>query len=197
MNDASARAGHGSEEDVQAEKRALRLSMNAIRDALSPEHRARGAEGLARKIETEAFRRFLPKEGGVVAAYFAIRSEIDPLPLMRHLLASGYRLALPQLECADMMFRAYSIGDRLSEGPLRTREPMRSAGIVEPDLVLTPLLAFDKSYARLGYGMGCYDRYFAINPDIPRVGLAFACQEVTTVPRAPHDTLLDMVFTEA
>jgi 5-formyltetrahydrofolate cyclo-ligase len=184
-------------EDIMAEKRALRLSMNAIRNALSPEHRARGAEALARKVDTDAFRRFLPPPGGVISAYIAIRSEIDPLPLVRHLLAEGYRFAMPQLEGSGMVFREWQIGDRLSEGPMQTREPMSTMPLIKPALILTPLLAFDAKWARLGYGMGYYDRYFAQNPETARIGVAFACQEVASVPRAPHDTLLNHVFTEA
>lgn len=181
---------------MQAEKRALRLSMSAIRDSLSAEYRARGAEGLARKLDTPAFQAMLPREGGVISGYIAIRSEIDALPLMRRLREAGYHLALPHLEGSGMVFRSYEIGDRLREGPLKTREPDATMPLVEPDLVLTPLLAFDPAGGRLGYGMGYFDRWFMQQPDVPRLGVAFACQEVERVPRAPHDMLLHGVMTE-
>jgi 5-formyltetrahydrofolate cyclo-ligase len=183
--------------DVKAQKRALRLSMNAIRNALSPEHRARAAEVLAQKADHPAFRAFLPPPGSFISGFIAIRSEIDPLPLLRRLLAEGYQIALPQLEGGGMVFRHWQVGDRLAEGPMQTREPLASMPEVTPSLILTPLLAFDPKSARLGYGMGYYDRYFSQNPDVPRVGLAFACQEVASVPCAPHDMLLNAVFTES
>jgi 5-formyltetrahydrofolate cyclo-ligase len=185
------------EADVQAEKRALRLSMNAIRDSLSAEHRAHGAEELGRKFHDPVLRALLPPSGAVVAGYIAIRSEIDPLPLMRRLREAGYRLALPYTEGGGMVFRAYEIGDRLREGPMKTREPEATRPLIEPDLVLTPLLAFDAVGGRLGYGMGYYDRWFMQQPDVPRLGVAFACQEVARIPRAPHDVLLHSIMTES
>lgn len=183
--------------DVQRQKNQLRLSMSAIRDALSPGFRAAAADAVARNLTSPAAARHLPQPGGVISGYIAIRSELDPLPAMRALRALGYRLALPHLEGSGMLFRAYEIGDRLNSGPLNTREPSREAPEIVPDLVLVPLLAFDPKSSRLGYGMGYYDRYFDQRPDVKRVGVAFACQEVAAVPCAPHDRSLDAVITEA
>jgi 5-formyltetrahydrofolate cyclo-ligase len=75
--------------------------------------------------------------------------------------------------------------------PLETAEP------VTPDLILTPLLAFDVEGGRLGQGGGYYDRTFAALPDAIRIGVAYAGQAVERVPMQAHDVRLDGVLTEA
>ena len=65
-----------------------------------------------------------------------------------------------------------------------------------PDLLLVPLLAFDRSGRRLGYGGGYYDRTLAALPGRRTVGCAFAAQEVAEVPAGPLDARLDVVATE-
>ena len=183
--------------DTQSQKLALRLSMNAIRDSLSPATRQAAALRVAEKVRDSALDALLPEPEGTIALYIAIRSEISCAPLMEVLAEMGYRLALPRLNGGHMSFHRYRYGDRLREGPLRTREPHEEAEVVIPDLVITPLLAFDRDGRRLGYGMGYYDRYFGEHPGVPRVGLAYACQEVARVPTAAHDTPLTSVLTEA
>ncbi len=69
--------------------------------------------------------------------------------------------------------------------------------MVTPDLILTPLLAFDGAGGRLGQGGGYYDRTFAALPEAIRIGLAFAGQEIAAVPMASHDQRLDGVLTES
>jgi 5-formyltetrahydrofolate cyclo-ligase len=137
----------------------------------------------------------------VVAGYSPIRSEIDPVGLMRTLAAKGARLALPavMMRGKSLAFRAWSPGDRLTLGPLGILEPSPAAAELVPDIVLVPLAAFDRAGHRIGYGAGHYD--FALAhlrkaKTIAAIGLAFAVQEIKAVPMQPHDVALDYVLTE-
>jgi 5-formyltetrahydrofolate cyclo-ligase len=175
----------------------LRAAALAKRDALSGEHRAAAAEAIAaRGLPIEI------KPGTVVAGYSAIRSEIDPAPLMRELAARGMLLALPVIAARgqSLRFRAWFSGDKLQQGPLGILEPSPAAAEVIPGIVLVPLAAFDRSGHRIGYGAGHYDRTLAQlhkARGFAAIGLAFAAQEVETVPALQHDVALDYVLTES
>src|SRR5258708_1829925 len=121
-------------------KAELRAASLAQRDALSTEQRAVAAEALA-----ERGLPFAMTTGSIVSGYSPIRSEIDPVPLMRILAAQGARLALPAVMARgkSLAFRAWSPNDRLMLGPLRILEPVPAAAEVIPDNMLVPLAAFD------------------------------------------------------
>ena len=97
--------------------------------------------------------------GAIVSGYSPIRSEIDPVPLMRALAEQGARLALPAVMARgkSLAFRAWSAGDRLMLGPLGILEPSPAAAELIPDIMLVPLAAFDRAGHRIGYGAGHYD----------------------------------------
>jgi 5-formyltetrahydrofolate cyclo-ligase len=175
----------------------LRGAALAARDALSGRQRAAAAQAIAL--------RGLPFElmpGAVVAGYSPIRGEIDPARLMRKLAAQGARLALPVIAARgqSLRFRVWATDDRLLRGPLGILEPSPAAAEIVPDVVLVPLAAFDRAGHRIGYGAGHYDRTLAQlrkSRAIAAIGLAFAAQEVKTVPALAHDVALDYVLTEA
>jgi 5-formyltetrahydrofolate cyclo-ligase len=174
----------------------LRTSALARRDGLDVEHRNAAAQAIAA--------RGLPvdiKPGAVVAGYSPIRSEIDPVPLMRTLAALGVQLALPAVTARgkSLVFRAWSPGDRLMLGSLGILEPSPAAAELVPDVMLVPLAAFDRSGHRIGYGAGHYDvtlAHLRKGKAIAAIGLAFAVQEIKNVPMQPHDVALDYVLTE-
>jgi 5-formyltetrahydrofolate cyclo-ligase len=174
----------------------LRTAALARRDALSDEQRAAAAQAIAsRGLPVEI------KRGAVVAGYSPIRSEIDPTPLMRTLAAQGARLALPAVMARgkSLAFRAWSPEDKLTLGPLGILEPSPAAAELVPDIVLVPLAAFDRAGHRIGYGAGHYDftlAHLRKAKTIAAIGLAFAVQEIKTIPMQPHDVALDYVLTE-
>ncbi len=96
-----------------------------------------------------------------------------------------------------MIFRRWSPGDPLEPDTAGCPAPLPLAEIVDPDLVITPLLAFDDFGGRLGQGGGYYDRTFAVRPTAIRIGLAFAGQRVDRLPVEAHDIRLHGVLTEA
>ena len=174
----------------------LRAAALAARDALTIEQRGAAAQALAeRGLPIEITR------GAVVSGYSPIRSEIDPVPLMRKLAGQGAQLALPAVMARgkSLAFRAWSAGDRLMLGPLGILEPSPAATELIPDIMLVPLAAFDRAGHRIGYGAGHYDYTLAHLRKLKHViavGLAFAAQEIVAVPALPHDVALDCVLTE-
>jgi 5-formyltetrahydrofolate cyclo-ligase len=135
-----------------------------------------------------------------ISAYWPMRDEIDPRPLLAQLAAGGAALALPWMENTQTppLFRAWAPGDPLAPDGCNIPAPLPGAAPITPRLLLVPLLAFDRDGYRLGYGGGHYDRVIAtLRPaGTLAVGLAFAGQEVETVPRGPHDQRLDAVLCE-
>lgn len=168
----------------------------AQRDALTAEARADAAAKIAaRKLPVE-----LPP-GSIVAGYFPIHSESDPFPLMQALADKGATLALPVIIARDhaLIFRAWNPDESLVRGPFGIFQPSSDADEVDPDIVLVPLAAFDRAGHRIGYGRGYYDRTLQnlrALKKITVIGVAFAVQEIETVPRLPHDEQLDCVLTE-
>jgi len=177
-------------------KAELRRAGQARRDALPAEVRKAVAEAIAARPFPLAV-----APGMIVSGFMPLKSEINPLPLMRKLADIGARLALPVVAGRGMplIMRAWSWGEPLVPGVWGIREPGPAAATVEPDIVLVPLLAFDRSGHRIGYGAGYYDLTIAqlrANKPIVAVGIAFAAQEIETVPRTAFDAQLDLVLTE-
>lgn len=131
-----------------------------------------------------------------VAGYLASPNELDCLRALHFMATSGALLALPHLADGMMTFRLWHPGDALVPGPHGISQPIDSATEVEPTTILAPLVAFDRTGARLGQGGGHYDRAFARFPKARRIGLAFACQEVEAVPMDPWDMRLQIIITE-
>ena len=178
-------------------KDAIRAVTLAARDALSREQRTDAAEAVAARGLP-----FAVAPDTVVAGYAPIRSEFDPMPLLRRLAAAGARLALPVIMGRELplQFRSFSIGEALERGPLGIQQPTVVAAEVVPEILLIPLAAFDRSGHRIGYGAGYYDRSIEALRGRNRtiaVGLAFAVQEIDAIPALPHDAVLDYVLTEA
>lgn len=139
--------------------------------------------------------------GAVIAGYLPIRSEVDPRPAMG-MFAGKATVCVPVVVAAGkpLEFMAWHPHVPLVPGPYGTLHPEEGAP-VWPDILLVPLLAFDRRGHRLGYGGGFYDRTIAaLSATGPRprtIGLAYSAQEVREVPIGPHDAGLDAIVTEA
>jgi 5-formyltetrahydrofolate cyclo-ligase len=174
----------------------LRKMALDARDAMDADVQLQASEKLAK--------RGLPFEitsGTIVSGYSPIRGELDPKSLMQKLAALGAKLALPAVMARgkSLVFRAWSPNDRLTMGPLGILEPSPAMAELIPDIMLVPLAAFDSLGHRIGYGAGHYDYTLAhlrkVKP-ITTIGLAFAAQEIKSVPALAHDVALDYVLTE-
>lgn len=137
----------------------------------------------------------------VTSLYVPVGTELDPRPIADALLERDAQLCLPAVVEPDapLVFRAWRPGDPLAPDLLGTPAPLPGARVVAPDLVIAPLLAFDAEGNRLGQGGGYFDRTIAGLHARGRavvVGLAYAGQEVPSLPREAHDRPLDAVLTE-
>jgi 5-formyltetrahydrofolate cyclo-ligase len=136
----------------------------------------------------------------VAAAYWPIRGEADPLPLLAALAGANIPTALPVAagRGKPLIFRSWRSGAPLADGPFGLREPVPGSPAVQPDLLFVPLAAFDRAGHRLGYGAGYYDATLAAFAEKRplAIGLAFATQEVERIPAEPHDHPLAFVITE-
>jgi 5-formyltetrahydrofolate cyclo-ligase len=127
----------------------------------------------------------------------AMRTEIDPLVAMA---AHAGPVGVPVIIGAGqpLRFREWSPGCTLAEGEFGARIPAEGAWL-EPEVLIVPLLAWDRRGYRLGYGGGFYDRTLerlrSRHPTLA-VGFAFAAQEVPEVPTEPVDQPLDAIITE-
>jgi 5-formyltetrahydrofolate cyclo-ligase len=139
--------------------------------------------------------------GAFVSAYMPMRGELDPRPLLQALVERGMVAAMPCVVGNGMplLFRQWNTGAALVPRAFGLSEPGDDAPVVEPDFLLVPLLAFDRRGHRLGYGRGYYDRTLAAlraQRSIVAVGLAFAAQEVLSLPVGINDQRLDWIVTE-
>ena len=177
-------------------KAELRRAALARRDALPAAARSAAAQTIAERglpVDVEP--------GAVVSGFSPLKSEISPLPLLRRLADAGAQLALPVVvgRGQPLIMRAWSFGAPLNSGVWGIREPPADARQVFPDILIVPLLAFDRTGHRIGYGAGYYDMTIArlrAMKQVVAIGIAFAAQEIAAVPATPRDARLDLVLTE-
>jgi 5-formyltetrahydrofolate cyclo-ligase len=186
----------GTLSSAQAAKAELRQDALARRDALPATLRAAAAETIAARPFPVAI-----KAGAIVSGFLPMKSEINPVPLMRRLGDTGARLALPAVagRGKPLIMRAWSFGGPLKAGVWGIREPTPEAPEVEPDILIVPLAAFDRRGYRVGYGAGYFDmtlNALRAKKQIFAIGIGFAAQEIDSVPVEPHDAKLDLVITE-
>jgi 5-formyltetrahydrofolate cyclo-ligase len=183
--------------DILAQKRALRARMAAWRTALAPAARDAAAAAVA-----EIGLAFLEPlaEGSIVSAFAPLPGEMRVWPLLRRLAAERYVLALPVMQGRGkaLIFRAWQHGDAMHRATWGIAEPKPDKPMVEPDVLIVPLLAFDACGFRLGYGGGYYDRTLAALRSrklLIAVGIAYDQQAVDAVPHLDYDERLDWVLT--
>ena len=137
---------------------------------------------------------------GVFAGYVPIRSELSPLVLLSGLAGLGCDLALPITppEGQPLAFHRWLLNGPLDDGPYGTKQPPKTNEPCTPDVILAPLLAFDSSCSRLGYGGGFYDRTLAAlcaaGHQIVLIGIAYEGQKLDKIPVGPYDMPLSAVL---
>ena len=188
------------------DKAELRRAVIARRDAIDLDVRAAKSAVVCARL-VELMDRLGAAAPHTVAVYAAMGSEVDPAAFAAAAVARGWRVAYPcMLSATDTMacgqrmrMRAVSAGDA-SEAPFIAHPTQAFAATdvdsdhfpIVPakalDMIIVPLVAFDRTGARLGYGGGCYDRYLPmLSPTCQIVGIAFDEQHVDHVPTDTHD----------
>jgi 5-formyltetrahydrofolate cyclo-ligase len=185
-----------SADQIPGQKELLRNEALLRRDALPAAQRQAAAETIA----TRQFPVAVPR-GAVVSGFMPMKSEINPLPLLKRLAAEGAGLALPVVagRGRPLIMRAWEFGAPLDAGVWGIRQPKADTPEIDPDILIVPLAAFDRAGHRIGYGAGYYDmtitRLRKIKP-VTVIGIGFALQEIPRVPATERDARLDLVLTE-
>ncbi|HEY3947548.1 5-formyltetrahydrofolate cyclo-ligase [Phenylobacterium sp.] len=188
----------GLRDKAAGDKAKLRKAMRLLRRQLlddAPDASRRAAL----RLPVSRFSRF-----SIVGAYCVQGTELDPGPILHAILELGQgriQAALPVAvdKKSALKFRLWRDDQPLIPDAYGIPSPAPAAPEVAPNLLLTPLLAFDRKGGRLGQGGGHYDRTLAVlrrQRPVYVLGLAFAGQEVDAVPMGPHDQRVDAIVTE-
>ncbi len=187
-------------EGITARKTALRRVMRERRAALEPKTRAMAAYAVRDRL-IEILPRLALAETAVVAGFLPIRDELDPRPALTAFRELGLQLVLPVVVARNepLVFRVWSLETVLEPDAFGIPAPPVWAEALSPDLLLVPMLAFDRKGERLGYGAGFYDLTLTLLRGQRRalaIGVAYAAQQVEEVPVSGRDVALDAVVTE-
>jgi len=182
--------------DLKRWRKAERERLIAARLALSADERANHARAIAEKLDA----RLGDLAGKLVGLYWPFRGEPDLRGWADSVRARGGAIALPVVvaKATPLIFRVWKPGEKLEKGVWNI--PVPAAGDpVLPDIVISPVVGFDPSSYRLGYGGGFYDRTLASMPRRPQavIGVGYALQAIPTIYPQPFDIPMDAVLTEA
>ncbi|OYW63422.1 MAG: 5-formyltetrahydrofolate cyclo-ligase [Bosea sp. 12-68-7] len=182
-----------SPDDYALRKAALREQALARRDALEIDDRLVWDEAITERVLA------LPvfeEAAGPVSAYWPMRSEADPRPVLEALHAHGLPLCLPAIVARRMIFRRWAPYEPIVPGGFGTLVPDPAQPGSVPAILIVPLAAFDRRGYRIGYGKGHYDAKLGELGPVTSIGIAYAAQEIDAVPEEPHDRRLDWIVTE-
>lgn len=176
-------------------KAEIREHLKTLRESLTLEERREKSYYI-----TQHLVKFLAPYNTVLA-YVSKEPEVESMVIINCLLDEGKRVIVPIIEKETKSLRLSYLKrmSQLEPGTFKVPEPLsceEPAKAVEIEIALLPLVGFDNSGNRLGYGAGYYDRFFAKNPNIPKIGLAYACQEVPKIPAEEFDKPMEYVVTE-
>ncbi len=174
--------------DLDHEKRLARRRALLARAGCDP--------ALGRVIGQHILASCPPASGDIVGGFWPMQGEVDLRALLETLHRRGHRIALPHTPPIgqSLVFRHWYPGVAMVAERFGTQRPDSEALV--PDYLLVPLIAFDRSGHRLGYGGGFYDRTLAALPRARAIGCAFAAQELDEVPVGEYDAPLHAIATE-
>jgi 5-formyltetrahydrofolate cyclo-ligase len=135
----------------------------------------------------------------IVGGYFPVNYEVDDLDILKEFYKKKYKISLPVVKKNfEMDFYEWSFNDPLKINQYGIPEP-NSKNLLYPDIILVPLVAFDKNLNRLGYGGGYYDRFIdklIKRKKILKIGLALSIQKINEIPITKYDKKLDYIVTD-
>jgi 5-formyltetrahydrofolate cyclo-ligase len=180
---------------MREEKNRIRQILREKKAALTPAERLEKSGSICRHVMGQIH------NGETVLAYTSKELEVNTAPLIDALLAAGNPVAVPIIQKEDISLRLSYIRSRsvLVPSTFGVPEPIGSeiaARSFEISTILLPMLGFDRTGARIGYGAGYYDRFLEKNPHLRKIAIAFACQEIERLPVDPNDVPMDMIITE-
>lgn len=186
-----------SNSEIAAAKILLRRQAASVRALLYDA----GGKSASKALADHTINFLVDHPGAVVAGFKPIRNEINVLPTLEAAFKAGHTLGMPVVlgRGEPLIFRQWEPGQPLVPGQFGTEQPGREHPLIEPDIVLVPMLAFDVNHRRLGYGGGFYDRTIwglRRQKQVITVGVAFAGQKVDSVPHTDEDEQLDFIITD-
>jgi 5-formyltetrahydrofolate cyclo-ligase len=141
-----------------------------------------------------------------VSLYYSMHNEISPFGFIKYFNLNNFKLTLPfvRAQSRSLLFKKWDLKDNLKRGKLGNLEPFYNASDFLPQLIIVPMLMFDKNFYRLGYGGGYYDKsinelkkhFTREKKDFVTIGLAYSLQETKSIPHEAHDEQLDFIITE-
>ena len=141
-----------------------------------------------------------------VSLYYPMHNEISPFGFIKYFNLNKFKLTLPvvKAQSRSLLFKEWDLKDKLKRGKLGNLEPFHNASDFLPQLIIVPMLMFDKNLNRLGYGGGYYDKsinelkkhFTREKKDFVTIGLAYSLQETKSIPHEAHDEQLDFIITE-
>ena len=154
------------------------------------------------KINFQSILNVLKKEnirGKILGGYYPYNYEVDGTQILEKFEKQNYIISLPKIKKNSQMdFFYWSTKDPMAINRYGIPEPI-SNKVKYPDILLVPLVAYDKNFNRIGYGGGFYDRYIKKikkNKKIITIGLAYSFQKVKKIPINEYDIKLDYIVTE-
>jgi len=180
---------------LREQKNRSREILRRKKDAMLPEERLEKSQRICRHLMG------IIRDNETVMAYTSKEKEVNTEPLIRALFVQGNPVVVPIIIKEDVSLRLSYIRDfsALVPSTFGVPEPIGSeipAAAEDLDMIILPMLGFDRAGGRIGYGAGYYDRFLSKNPDLQKIGIAFACQEVENLPQEENDIRMDVVVTE-
>ncbi len=180
---------------MREEKNRIRQILRDRKAALTPAERLEKSTRICRHVMEKI------GDGEIVLAYTSKELEVNTNPLIDALLNHKNPVAVPIIQKEDISLRLSYIHDRsvLVPSTFGVPEPIGSeitARSEDISTILLPMLGFDRTGARIGYGAGYYDRFLEKNPGLKKIGIAFACQEIKRLPVDANDIRMDTIITE-
>jgi 5-formyltetrahydrofolate cyclo-ligase len=180
--------------EVRTWRKATRVRLLAERQALPADERER----IAARVRATVFELLGDRLPRALGIYWPIKGEMNLVPVAEAVLAAGGRVGLPVVvhKAAPVEFWSWRRGERLVRGEWDIPVPKRR-DLVDPELLIVPLVGFDRRGYRLGYGAGFYDRTLAAAQPRPRtIAVGFASALLDTIHPQPHDIPMDILVTE-
>jgi 5-formyltetrahydrofolate cyclo-ligase len=176
-------------------KNSIRKVLRQKKEAMHPEERLEKSQRICRHLMG------LIRAGETVMVYTSKEMEVNTKPLIAALFRQKNLVVVPIIVREDISLRLSYLRDfaALVPSTFDVPEPIGSeiaAAAEDIDTIVLPMLGFDRKGGRIGYGAGYYDRFLSKNPNLRKIGIAFACQEVQDLPVDENDMPMDFIITE-
>jgi 5-formyltetrahydrofolate cyclo-ligase len=173
----------------------VRKILRQKKDAMVPEDRLQKSHRICRHLLE------IIRDGETVMVFTSKEKEVNTRPLILSLFKKGNPVVVPVIVKEDISLRLSYLRDfsALVPSTFGVPEPIGSeipASAKDIGTIILPMLGFDRTGGRIGYGAGYYDRFLSKNPGLRKIGIAFACQEVESLPVDENDIRMDIIITE-